>query len=48
MFLNWSSQMTALLDKPEAKAVYHIIENMSKDYPQVRKNFIFFLLSKKR
>lgn len=37
MFLNWISQMTALLDKPEAKAVYHIVECISKEYPQVTK-----------
>lgn len=34
MFLGWLSQMTALLDKPEAKAIYHIIQNISNEYPQ--------------
>ena len=34
MFIRWLSQMTALLDKPEAKAVYKIIENITNDYPQ--------------
>lgn len=34
MFLNWLSQMTALLDKPEAKAIQRIIEKISIDYPQ--------------
>lgn len=37
MFLGWLSQMTALLDRPEAKAVYHIVEAISKQYPQVNK-----------
>lgn len=35
MFLNWLSQMTALLDRPEARGVYHIIEDISNEYPQV-------------
>lgn len=34
MFLGWLSQMTALLDKPEAKAVHKILENISDEYPQ--------------
>jgi DNA-dependent protein kinase catalytic subunit len=35
MFLGWLSQMTAILDKYEAKAVYSIIENIANYYPQV-------------
>ncbi len=35
MFLGWISQMTALLDKLEAKALYSIIENIANEYPQV-------------
>lgn len=38
MFLGWISQMTALLDKKEAKAVHKIIENMASTYPQVYLN----------
>jgi DNA-dependent protein kinase catalytic subunit len=34
MFIGWLSQMTALLDKPEAKAIYKIIENITNEYPQ--------------
>lgn len=34
MFLGWLSQMTALLDKPEAKAVQHILEAICIEYPQ--------------
>jgi len=36
MFLSWLSQMTALLDKPHAKAVYPIVEAIANEYPQVR------------
>jgi hypothetical protein len=36
MFLGWISQMTALLDKPEAKALYNIIESIANEYPQVK------------
>ena len=39
MFLGWLSQMTALLDRREAKAVYHIVEASSEQYPQV--SFVF-------
>jgi hypothetical protein len=35
MFLSWLSQMTAILDKPTAKAVYPIIDSISTEYPQV-------------
>ena len=34
MLLSWVSQMTAVLDKPEAKAVYNFIENIANEYPQ--------------
>ena len=34
MFIGWLSQMTALLDKPEAKAIYKIIESITNEYPQ--------------
>ena len=34
MFLGWLSQMTALLDKPEARAVNSIVLNIANDYPQ--------------
>jgi DNA-dependent protein kinase catalytic subunit len=34
MFLSWLSQMTALLDKPEGKTVYRIIDDISNEYPQ--------------
>lgn len=34
MFLNWLSQMTALLDKPQAKAIQNILEKISIEYPQ--------------
>jgi DNA-dependent protein kinase catalytic subunit len=34
MFLGWLSQMTALLDKPEAKAIYNIIDKICTEYPQ--------------
>lgn len=34
MFLSWLSQMTAILDKPEARAVYHILEAICVEYPQ--------------
>ena len=40
MFLGWTSQMTALLDKKEARAVHAIIQNISHHYPQVQ----FFLI----
>ncbi len=35
MFLGWLSQITAVLDKYEAKAVYAIVENIANYYPQV-------------
>lgn len=34
MFLGWLSQMTPLLDKPEARAVHHILESICVEYPQ--------------
>ncbi len=34
MFLSWLDQMTAILDKPIAKAVYHIVESIAVEYPQ--------------
>jgi len=34
MFIGWLSQMTALLDKPEAKAIYKIVESITNEYPQ--------------
>jgi DNA-dependent protein kinase catalytic subunit len=34
MFLGWTSQITALLDKKEATAVHKIIENIAYHYPQ--------------
>ncbi|KAK7881228.1 hypothetical protein WMY93_029637 [Mugilogobius chulae] len=34
MLIGWISQMVALLDKPEAVAVQHCIEQIAKSYPQ--------------
>uniref|UniRef100_A0A3Q4MQ59 DNA-dependent protein kinase catalytic subunit n=1 Tax=Neolamprologus brichardi TaxID=32507 RepID=A0A3Q4MQ59_NEOBR len=34
MLISWISQMVALLDKPEAVAVQHCIEQIAKCYPQ--------------
>lgn len=34
MFLGWLSQMTAILDKPEASAIHHILETICVEYPQ--------------
>lgn len=34
MLISWISQMVALLDKPEAVAVQHCIEQIAKFYPQ--------------
>ncbi|CAF0815340.1 unnamed protein product [Brachionus calyciflorus] len=34
MFLGWLSQITALLDKPQSKAIQKIIEKISDEYPQ--------------
>ena len=34
MFLSWLDQMTAILDKPMAASVYHIVENIAAEYPQ--------------
>jgi hypothetical protein len=39
MFLGWVSQMTALLDKKEAKALYRIVENIANEYPQVKNHY---------
>jgi hypothetical protein len=35
MFLGWTNQITALLDKKQAKAVHKLIENIAHHYPQV-------------
>ncbi|KAL4240201.1 hypothetical protein ACF0H5_000995 [Mactra antiquata] len=34
MFISWISQMLAILDKPEAKAVHRILEKITDSYPQ--------------
>lgn len=34
MLIGWISQMVALLDKPEAVAVQHCVEQIAKSYPQ--------------
>ncbi|KND04346.1 uncharacterized protein SPPG_00077 [Spizellomyces punctatus DAOM BR117] len=40
-FLRWMPQMTALLDKPSAQAVYPVIEKIGRDYPSA----LYFPLS---
>lgn len=34
MLISWISQMVALLDKPEAVAVQHCLEQVARSYPQ--------------
>ncbi len=34
MFLGWLSQMTALLAKPESRAIFNIVLNIANEYPQ--------------
>lgn len=34
MLIGWISQMMALLDKPQATAVQHVIEEIAECYPQ--------------
>lgn len=34
ILISWISQMVALLDKPEAIAVQHCIEQIARSYPQ--------------
>lgn len=34
MFIGWISQMMAILDKPEAKAVHDILYRIADEYPQ--------------
>jgi len=35
MFMLWISQMLAILDKPEAPSIHHILLDITNNYPQV-------------
>ena len=35
MFMLWISQMLAILDKPEAPTIHHILLDVTNNYPQV-------------
>ena len=40
MLILWISQVLAILDKPEARAVHSIVEQIATVYPQVYPLFI--------